>query len=73
MKKKITTFILTNILFTTALFAQDTDYSMIGITAGKVGAFTPDKRSDRYGIEYRAKPFSKWKFLEYRRIKVHLF
>jgi hypothetical protein len=44
-------------------FAQDSDYPMISITAGKVGAFTPDRRSDRYGIEYRGMPFSKWKLI----------
>jgi hypothetical protein len=39
------------------------DYPMMSITVGKVGAFTPDRRSDRYGLEYRAKPFSKWKLI----------
>lgn len=63
MIKKLTTIVLCNLIITTTLLAQESDYPMIGITAGKVGAFTPDRRSDRYGLEYRAKPFSKWKLI----------
>ena len=63
MKKIIKTFVISSLLYSSILLAQKGDYAYIGITAGKVGAFTPDRRSDRYGIEYRAKPFSKWQLI----------
>lgn len=63
MKKIIRTFVISSLLYSTILLAQVGNYTYIGITAGKVGAFTPDRRSDRFGFEYRGKPFSKWKLI----------
>lgn len=36
---------------------------MINLTFGKVGAFDDEFEADRYGIEYRFRPFEKWNLI----------
>jgi hypothetical protein len=43
--------------------SYDDDFPLITITAGKIAAFNPGKRSNIFGIEYRGKNFSKWNLI----------
>ena len=40
--------------------AQDNNYPFLNLTMGKLGVFDPDKKNNRYGMEYRGTPITKW-------------